>query len=62
MSFVPKAILVYHVKRIEAREAQISQKLKAGAGPEETRELMTRLTSLYTIKKNINIKLGRLSK
>lgn len=62
VSFVPKAILVYHVKRIEAREAQISQKLKAGAGPEETRELMTRLTSLYTIKKNINIKLGRLSK
>ena len=62
VTFVPKAILVYHDKRISAQQADISRKLKAGVSPEEAVQLMTRLTRLNEIKKTINIKLGRLKK
>jgi len=62
VTYVPRAILVYHDKRISAQQADISRKLKAGVSPDEALELMTRLTRLNEIKKTINIKLGRLKK
>jgi DNA primase len=62
VTYVPRAILVYHDKRISAQQADISRKLKTGVSPDEAVELMTRLTRLNEIKKTINIKLGRLKK
>ena len=62
VTYVPKAILVYHDKRIQAQQTEISRKLKAGVSTEEAVQLMTRLTRLNEIKKTINIKLGRLKK
>ena len=62
VTYVPRAILVYHDKRISAQQADISRKLQAGVSPDEALELMTRLTRLNEIKKTINIKLGRLKK
>ena len=62
VTYVPKAILVYHDKRIQAQQADISRKLKDGVSTEEAVQLMTRLTRLNEIKKTINIKLGRLKK
>ena len=62
VTYVPKAILVYHDKRIQAQQAGISRKLKSGVSTEEAVQLMTRLTRLNEIKKTINIKLGRLKK
>jgi DNA primase len=62
VTYVPKAILVYHDKRIQAQQAEISRKLKSGVSTEEAVQLMTRLTRLNEIKKTINIKLGRLKK
>ena len=62
VTYVPKAILVYHDKRIQAQQADISRKLKDGVSTEEAVQLMTRLTHLNEIKKTINIKLGRLKK
>ena len=62
VTYVPKAILVYHDKRIEAQQADISRKLKTGVSTEEALELMTRLTRLNEFKKKLNIKLGRLKK
>jgi DNA primase len=62
VTYVPKAILVYHDKRIEAQQAEISRKLKIGVSTEEAMELMTRLTRLNEFKKKLNIKLGRLKK
>ena len=59
VNFVPKAILAYHDKRIQAQHADIRRKIKT-ASPEEAMELMARLTRLNAIKKTINIKLGRL--
>ena len=62
VTYVPRAILVYHDKRISAQQASISRQLKAGVSTEEALQLMTRLTHLNEIKKTINIKLGRLKK
>ena len=62
VTYVPKAILVYHDKRLSAQQAEISRKLKTGVSTAEAVELMTRLTRLNEIKKTINIKLGRLKK
>ena len=62
VTYVPKAILVYHDKRIQAQQTDISRKLKDGVSTEEAVQLMTRLTHLNEIKKTINIKLGRLKK
>ena len=59
VNFVPKAILVYHDKRIFAQQADIKRQL-ASATPEEALQLMTRLGKLNALKKTINIKLGRL--
>jgi DNA primase len=62
VTYVPKAILAYHDKRIQAQQADISRKLKVGVSTEEAVQLMTRLTRLNELKKTINIKLGRLKK
>ena len=59
VTYVPRAILVYHDKRISAQQADIKRKI-GEASPEEVMELMGRLTRLNDIKKTINIKLGRL--
>ncbi len=62
VNFVPRAILVYHDKRLSARQDAINRELKAGTTPEKTLELMNTLTRLIELKKTINIKLGRLKK
>ena len=62
VNFVPRVILVYHDKRITARQNAFYRRLKEGTTPEETLELMSRLTRLNEMKKTINIKLGRLKK
>ena len=61
VTFVPKAILAYHDKRLQAQQADLNRKL-ASASPEEVMELMNKLKSLNQLKKTINIKLGRIHK
>ena len=61
VNFVPRAILVYHEKRITAQQNQINRRL-ATASPQESVELMTRLSRLNAMKKTINVKLGRIKK
>ena len=60
--YVPKAILVYYLKRIDARQLEINRLLKTASSAEESIGLMRQLSVLNTSKKNINIKLGRLPK
>ena len=62
VTYVPRAILVYHDKRITARMGKITQQLREPASAQEMNELMLKLGKLTEIKKNINIKLGRLKK
>ena len=63
MNYVPKAILVYHDKRISARQLEIKQELNTpGLSQEDMLSLLGQLGKLNEIKKTINIKLGRLSK
>ncbi|MBR1699874.1 MAG: DNA primase [Bacteroidales bacterium] len=62
VNFVPRAILVYHDKRISARQLEINRLLKENPAPEEMLELMARMNRLNDYKKTINIKLGRLKK
>ena len=58
-SFVPKAILAYHIKRLQADQAVLTREL-ATAGPDRQREIFTTLERINELKKKINIKLGRL--
>lgn len=60
VTYVPRAILAYHDKRITAQQTAIYRKLQAGTSAQDTLELMGSLNALNEIKKNINIKLGRL--
>ena len=60
--YVPKAILAYHLKRVTAKQQEINRQLKTVTSAEEANNLMKQLSSLNTLKKNINIKLGRLPK
>ena len=62
VTFVPRAILVYHDKRISAQQLNINRRLKENPAPEEMLELMARMNKLNEYKKTINIKLGRLKK
>jgi len=62
VTYVPRAILVYHDKRIAAQQAEISRKLREPASAQEMIVLMQKLGKLTEIKKSINIKLGRLKK
>ena len=61
VNFVPRAILVYHDKRITAQQQQLSREL-AAASAQDAVALMTRLGRLNEMKKTINVKLGRLKK
>ena len=61
VNFVPRAILAYHDKRLQARQEELKAKL-SGATPEEQLEILTSLGRINEIKKTINIKLGRLKK
>ena len=58
-NFVPKAILAYHIKRLQADQAVLTRDL-ATAGPDRQREIFTMLSRINELKKKINIKLGRL--
>ena len=58
-NFVPKAILAYHDKRLASEQQSLLREL-ATAGPDRQREILTTLERINTLKKKINIKLGRL--
>ena len=62
VNFVPRAILVYHDKRISAQQLEINRLLQENPAPKEMLDLMTRMNRLNEFKKTINIKLGRLKK
>ena len=62
VNFVPRAILVYHDKCITARQQELSRQLKTASSAAEISGIMQKLGKLNEIKKNINIKLGRLKK
>ncbi|MBR4774828.1 MAG: DNA primase [Bacteroidales bacterium] len=59
---VPRAILVYYLKQLEARQLEINRQLKTASSAEEANSLMRQLSILNSSKKTINIKLGRLPK
>jgi len=58
-NFVPKAILAYHIKRLQADQNVLTREL-ATAGPDRQREIFSALERINELKKRINIKLGRL--
>ena len=62
VNYVPRAILVFHTKRLQMRRGEIPRMLKEAATPEEMNEQFEKLIQLKEIEKNINIKLGRLKK
>ena len=62
VNYVPRAILVFHTKRLQMRRGEITRMLKEAATPEEMNEQFEKLNQLTEIEKNINIKLGRLKK
>ena len=62
VTYVPRAILVYYLKRLDARQMEINRQLKTASSAEEANSLMRQLSTLNTSKKTINIKLGRLPK
>ena len=63
VNYVPKAILAYHDKRINARQQELQQELKtSGLSQEDMLSLLGQLGKLNEIKKTINIKLGRIKK
>ena len=58
-NFVPKAILAYHIKRLQSEQTVLTREL-ATAGPDRQREIFSTLERINEFKKTINIKLGRL--
>ena len=58
-NFVPKAILAYHIKRLQADQTALTREL-ATAGPDRQVEIFGALGRINELKKKINIKLGRL--
>ncbi len=58
-NFVPKAILAYHIKRLQSEQAVLTREL-ATAGLDRQREIFSTLERINEFKKTINIKLGRL--
>ena len=58
-NFVPKAILAYHIKRLQSDQTVLTREL-ATAGPDRQREIFASLERINELKKKINIKLGRL--
>ena len=61
VTFVPRAILAYHDKRLSAAQKDLTREL-ATADPGQLPTLMARLSRINEMKKTINIKLGRLKK
>ncbi len=61
VNFVPRAILVYHDKRITAQQKELSRQL-AEASADQLLDIMNQMGKLNAIKKTLNIKLGRLHK
>ena len=57
-TFVPRAILAYHEKRVTLMQNDLTRRL-ADATPQEQTEIMARLGKLNQMKKTINLKLGR---
>ena len=62
VTYVPRAILVFHDKRVTARQNELTRKLREPNSPEDVIKFMQELGKLTEIKKSINIKLGRLKK
>ena len=62
VTYVPRAILVFHDKRVTARQNELTRKLREPNTPEDVIKFMQELGKLTEIKKSINIKLGRLKK
>lgn len=62
VTYVPRAILVFHDKRVTARQNELTRKLREPNSPEDVIKFMQELGRLTEIKKNINRKLGRLKK
>ena len=62
VTYVPRAILVFHDKRVTARQNELTRKLREPNTPEDVIKFMQELGKLNEIKKSINIKLGRLKK
>ena len=58
-NFVPKAILAYHIKRLQSEQAVLTREL-ATASLDRQREIFSTLERINEFKKTINIKLGRL--
>ena len=58
-NFVPKAILAYHIKRLQSDQTVLTREL-ATASSERQREILSTLERINEFKKTINIKLGRL--
>ena len=61
VTFVPRAILAFHDKRLQARQEELKAQLSS-ASPEQQVDILTSLGRINEIKKTINIKLGRLKK
>ena len=57
-TFVPRAILAYHEKRLTLMQNDLLRRLSE-ASPEEQTDIMGRLSRLSEMKKTINTKLGR---
>ena len=57
-TFVPRAILAYHEKRVTLMQNDLMRRL-ASASPQEQTDIMARLGKLSDMKKTINLKLGR---
>ena len=62
VNYVPKAILVYHTKRLKTRRKELTRKLNEATSQEEMNEVFLKLQQLTEIEININRKLGRLKK
>ena len=58
VTYVPRAILVYKVKRLEKQMRECSLELKT-AGPEEITGILERLKQLQSINNVLNKRLGR---
>ena len=59
--YVPRAILAYHIKRLQQRQENLTKEL-AGATVERQLEIMAELGKLNSLVKRINVKLGRIRK
>ena len=59
--FVPRAILAYHIKRLEGRQEALMKEL-SGASMERQLEIMAEMRKINSLIKRINIKLGRIRK